>query len=331
VNTVSFARLTPNGAPITSTIIAQEEPYPCHVPWTQTAVAPLPGGGWIVAVGGDPEVFVVAVDAAGQPVARLVLDQLAPHSFLMSVLVPRADGGPLLLWQAAGRSARAALIAADGLSATTPVDLPVASTALSPIDAAYLPSGFVAVVPHTGGGAATTSHGLTLVRFASDGRIASTVDILPDETISVARLAAGSGDLRLFYTTGDPATFGGRDDRLMFRRVSVAGDVLTAAVLLGQVTDFHIVSRALDIGGDTGVLFTSLHPSLIPSSSYPVVLARLTPEGTIGSQRYIAVGPYIMLRAEIVQNGPELIAAWTDPRGSLGEPGVGIEIARVRP
>jgi hypothetical protein len=299
---LSFARLTANLELISSSVIAQGPAIGCPGRWSRVAVAAL-ATGWIVAVGGEPEVFFYALDGAGQVIARTVVErQLQLYTFQgggsTPLLVPRPDGAPLMLWQVSDRSPRAALIAADGRSTAAPVDLPVTGAAATfALGAAYLQGAFHVVEPR---GGTNPYLGLTLVRIGSDGAIASTTDILSDESLAIQGVAAGTDDLRLLYST---VHLGAADENaLMFRRISSAGNLLTPAAPLGLLRDQGFLVDALAWGDDTVVLSLPKEPKL--------GWVRLTPEGTVRSQGVFATNPYGFVLPRLTQSGSAIIASW---------------------
>jgi hypothetical protein len=318
---LSFDRLSPRLELISTSVIVPAIQFNCLDQWNRIAVAPL-ASGWAVAVGGDPDVFVYVLDDAGQPVARTVVEPYDGYSFqnvaATPLLVPRPDGGPLMLWHRVGRPPRAALLAADGRSATAPIDLPVTGLARSsPFGAAYLEGTFHVVVPQTKPGGPNPLPGLTIVHLGPDGRIGSTVEILTGEDIAIAGIGAGPTDIRLFYTTGGPLRPAIPTDDTMFRRISSAGDLLTPAVRLGQVRELGLSSPVLALGDDEVFLYK-------PDGANRVGWARLGPDGAFRSQGFIASLPYEIYNHALVQNGTEMVAGWLSITAAL-------RIARLAP
>jgi len=326
---LSFARLSPTLDLISRSVIAPI-PWACDDKLKRIAVAPL-ASGWTVAVGGDPDVVVYALDATGQPVARTVVE--SSGSFFQDIaatpfLIPRPDGGPLMLWHRIARNPYAALIAADGRSASTPVELPVYPLATaSPIGAAYLQGKFHVIVPHLGTGGATPQHGLTIVRLDPGGKIGSTVDILPDEDVSLAGVGGDGTDIRVVYTTTSAnGSLVVSTDDVIFRRISSAGDLLTPAVRLGQVRDLRPTSPVLALGDDTVFLFKPFEPGVFGGPNDPdrAGWARVGPDGALRSQGFVARAPFTLYQHALVQNGAELLAAWTGGTAVL-------KVARLNP
>ena len=293
---LSFARLSPDLQVISSTIIEQETSGPCQSRWRQIAVAPT-ASGWLVAVGGEPEVFVIALDLAGQPVGRTVLDRLELYAYAtldsIPLLVPRPDGGPLVFWLANGRARRAAVVSADGRSATAPVDLPMNGTAsVLPMGAAYLQGAFHVVAPR---GEVDPHRGVKMVRITPQGTIASAIDLLSDESLFIAGVAAGANDIRLLYTSWNT-----EDDAFFFRRISPTGELLTPAVRLGGARDGRF-TNPLAVGNDTVVLSSPVGE---------LGWARLTSDGTIGSRGLLAKAPHVYGMLYLTESGSQLLAAW---------------------
>ena len=91
--------------------------------------------GWLIAVGGAPEVIVYALDPTGRQIGRMVIDRPAPYYYdypQTPVLVARPAGGALLVWQTT-TGLLASLIAADGLSASLPINLSNAGAQVSAV------------------------------------------------------------------------------------------------------------------------------------------------------------------------------------------------------
>src|SRR6187549_3626549 len=139
---LSFARRSPNLDLIDTTVLEATTPRRCDHRWVGAAVAPL-STGWVVAIAGDPEVFVHVLDASGHSIARIVVDLLAPFaSFGAPILVSRPGGGPLLVWPT-DMGVRATVLSADGRSFTPPITLPAPNAlSYSPIGATYLSGDF---------------------------------------------------------------------------------------------------------------------------------------------------------------------------------------------
>jgi hypothetical protein len=309
---LSFARLSANLELIASVVIAQG---PRNASWNRVAVAPIPAG-WVVAVGGDPEVFVQTVDRTGRPIARVVLDQLVLGSFVAHsatpLLVSRPGGGPLVLWQSVTQP-RAALIAADGLSALPPVDLPLIGNGVtSPLGAAQFQGNVYLMGRPAGTNEANPRQGLTMIRLGPDGAIASTADVLPDEQLEMASLVASADDLRLIYKIIHPDCAPVSVDRLALRIISGAGEVLSPAVDLGA--SFAVLSAA-PAGGGTIIL--TIGPEL--------GWTRLDADGAFLAKGTIASAPQGFYQPNLVASGSELIAGW------LAVPSRGPRLARLLP
>ena len=319
---LSFARLSRQLEVISSSTVWQgDDTGSCSSQWQRMAVAPLPSG-WVVAVDGDPEVFAFALDATGQPVARTLVDQGRPNFaniVATPLLVPRPDGGPLLVWHHISGSPRAVLIATDGRTASAPIDLPVTAYPLSnsPIGAVYLDGRFHLLAHHMPAGGAGPSKGLTLVHLGSDGAIESSADILPDETISIAGVGAGAADIRVVYAATDPTAQAMPTDDVLFRRIDSTGNPLTAAVRIGQRADLIVSSPMIALGGDTVFLHR-------PDSYAKVSWMRLDPAGGPRAQGVIASVPFQLYQHDLVQNGSEMLAGWVGNTATL-------KLARLAP
>jgi hypothetical protein len=288
------------------------------------AVAPLPSG-WVVAGYAAPELFLHALDAAGQPVARLVVAQLPPAAASggLPILAARPDGGPLLVWSQAGE-VRAAVVAVDGRSTTVPIVLSTASARVvgSPSAIFGRDTFSVAFSVET----APNPGQLRLAQIATDGSLSGIGDALLGTEVSNATLgpsqARGSSDLTVVYQRlADPCVTD-QGLALYAQRIGFTGVPLGSPVLVGRSGQYDGWAESAAFGiNDASMLLlreTSWHNTL----GY----GWLKPQGTeFGVSAQIAVDPSSTFRSlHLVRRGDEAVAAWLAP------PHPGIRMARLK-
>jgi hypothetical protein len=311
---VGFSRLSPSLDVIATTTF---ETYDAG----ELASAPL-ADGWVVAEVMLEGLVLYTLDAGGQKLARMVVEENPrdPNSWDASVqspkiqapkLVARSDGGPLLLWRNAD-GYRAAIVAADGRSTSAPVNLPNAGVeGFSPAAAAYVEGAFSVVVR------VSLDDGLRLVRIGADGHIISSEKILAGQTVGAPDLATGTTDHRLIYEIPgagtDPA-----EGRIMFRHLSASGAPTGTAAPFASLGAYRAETAAAGLGDDSLVLLSS-------SSPEQLALARLDSNGQlVGAIRPLAKAPSGSLHYPLLaKRGPDVIVGWT-----IGD---AISLARVTP
>ena len=119
---ISFARFSADTTLLTQTHIA-DTVFDSSSAYGVLGVGTLPAG-WVVAAAAQPELFIHALDATGKDLGRTRVEG-SPIYFEPSLptFASRPGGGPLLVWDGATKL-RATIVAADGRSVSTPVDLP---------------------------------------------------------------------------------------------------------------------------------------------------------------------------------------------------------------
>lgn len=309
--TVSFARLSPTLDPIGSvTVFDDHVPPDAYFPaFGDLAAAALPLG-WVLAVIGRSDLSLRAIAVDGTETGRVVVDTM-PNvgSLTFPLLAGQQSGGPLLVWSA-GMVLRASVIAADGRSVTTPVDLPTSDVAgYDPPSAAFVGDAFYVVfsIQTMADGSA-----LRIVRVGVDGTIASTNDALPGEPMFGVNLAAGANELLLAYS-GPPTGVLGDQPVTLWRRLTTTGQELTSrSPLAGPSMG---LGPSLAFGDDTVVFVLGL-------DGLSISFARIANDGSIVTPPHdIVRAPYLGYRA--ARRGPDVVVAW-------GGPG-GLQIARVTP
>jgi hypothetical protein len=293
-----------------------------------TAVAPL-GTGWLVAAAGEPTVFVHAVDANGQDLGRTNIAEVAPDTFQWPgaiTLAPRADGGPLVVW-ASPKFVRAAVIAADGRSASAPIELPLDTTnPTRSVSAAFVAGAFYVIYPQ--------ASSLRLVRVDVDGTVTKVADLI-DQLAAAPFLAAGVNELRLSYlgtppgakpvgdqSAPDPTVMTATDPRARFwavlwRRLSLAGATLAGPVVVGSGPDW-VGPSPIGAAGDDSVIMVG------GTDELQLGVARVSPAGVVTGPIPFAKDPYRVRFSRMARRGPDLIATWLSPQGSRPD----IELAR---
>ena len=310
--TVSFARLSPALASIGVTVlddhVAPGRTYPA---FSQLAAAALPAG-WVLAVVSPSDLSLRAMGADGGETGRAVVDTLPNDGFPASpFLAAQPSGGPLVVW-ATSAGLRASVIAADGRSATTPVDLPTPDVAsYDPPTAAFVGDAFYVAFPVQ---TVPSAYALRLVRVGLDGTVGSPMDLYPGEPIFMPDLASGASDLRLAYA--GPTTGVAADPPVtLWRRLTPAGQTLApASQIAGRLIG---VGPSFAFGDDTVVLVYQLD-----GVGFSISLVRVASDGSIVTLPH-AVARAPSLGYVAARRGPDVVAAWLGPHG--------LQLARVTP
>lgn len=286
-----------------------------------TAVAPLGAGGWLVATAGEPEVVARAVSADGAVLSRTTLDTIAADTFDWPradiVVAPRA-AGPLVVWSRK-TWIRAAVIAADGRSATPTFALPLDGRSITSTPTAVFTGGAFYVGYTTSG---IQEQSLRLVRVASDGTVTKLADLEPTEHTKYPYLAAGTDDLRLSYVGPPP---GALAPSVLWRRVSLNGATLAGPTVVGTAPGWNGPSPVAAAGGDTMVLVGG-------REGHTLGLARVALDGTISQPAaVIAKSPYELQPHGLVRRGAELVATWSATRINDLDGAPRIGLARITP
>jgi hypothetical protein len=265
---LDFARLSPAFALLGTTRLEPPAPAEADSRIVHVGVAALPSG-WAVVAYVAPDLFVHAVDASGKDLGRTIISRPPAVDLSSSLRVAaRPNGGPLVLWRTSD-GLRTSVVAADGRSATAPMDLPVATTLGDYASAAFVGDAFYVVVStHT----AANSAQLYLQRVETDGRPTTTVTALPGVEAWVPTLVSGAGEPRVIYggpLSGDPS---GADWGIKLQKLALTGEAASPPVVFGP--GFTGGTPAFARGGDTVAL---LHGDFGRSLS----VARLGADGTI--------------------------------------------------
>jgi hypothetical protein len=249
------------------------------------AIAPL-ASGWIAARALQPEIAFQSVDATGTVLTQVAVDSV-PGILSDTVLVPRPGGGPLLLWTGTS-GVRAAVIADDARTATTPVDL---SGWASVFSGTFANGAFYVVI-------ADSAAGGRLVRVETDGTVKTAVDLA--KSLISPTLVSGAADLRVLFTTPEARS-------LLWQRLDSNGAALASSVRLG---DFAGVPEnlALAMGGDTILAYPSAPTGL--TNPVSVSLARVDAYGVRQAQVTVARWPRFGVSPMLALRGPDAVVGW---------------------
>jgi hypothetical protein len=275
-------------------------------------IAALPTG-WLVLAVADASLTMYSLDSAGNVVGHSVLDPMA-NGFDVGrpILVSQPNGGPLVIWEVI--NIYAAVVSADGLSTTTPVQIPANSYGgVGPLltSATFAAGAFQAVINED----CTAGACLRIVSIAPDGTVAGSFQPPGLLAPGGARLASGADDLRLLYSADCGTTMS--NFCLMWQRFSSTGTALSSPVLVdGSSTSASSVpSSSVAVGADTYL------PSFKNPSS---VLVHLSSDGTAAADPQL-IATVAAAGAVIVRQGSDLIAGWVDDTRER------IEVARLVP
>jgi len=302
---LSFTRLaaTLDGLSVTPIVEpALPKPEFGYVSLGSLLVAPLPSG-WVVGLFIGPKLYLHVLDAAGEPVRRMVLDDSLGFGFF----VPRPDGGPLLVWAYSPGGGyygsfdlRASVIAADGGSMTTPIVLPRDSASLVDLGSgAYLDGAFY--VPFT----VSEYYGdpqLRVARIGTDGALVARLAPLPDERVMQPSLTAGHGRLQLTYTGRVAGYYYNYNDKLLWRSLSTTGAAVGAAVPL-ELSGW-LAGWPMSVAGDTVYEIQS-------GSGDNLELVRLDEAGGIAAHSQIVRPTFLGFEwFTAVPRGPDVVLGW---------------------
>ena len=246
---LGLARLSPDLGLVSMTHLTDPKLAAATSFVADVRLAPLPSG-WVISAYAGNELFIHALDAAGNDLGRTDVAPIAPSAEsieMTSTFAARADGGPLLVCTDGGK-ARAAVVAADGLSTTTPVDLafgggPARMSAVFIGDAFYVAAAI----------ASGTGSQLRLVRVEADGTAGAPFDALPGVTVRDPILAAGADDLRVTYEAPDP-TAGAGSVRVLWQKLATTGAAASDPVELATPADDGVALGLEAFGADSVAL-----------------------------------------------------------------------------
>jgi hypothetical protein len=312
---IRFARLAPDLELLSASKLEGLGPT---VQRASVAVAAL-ASGWIVGVYNSDGVAAILADSTGAFAARTVFDPppvpAADVYGANPVFAPRPGAGPLMVWRN-GTALRASVIAMDGRSATTPIDVALdGSMYPGSVSAVFFEDAFyVAVVVAL----PTATNQLRLVRVAQDGSASTTMSVLPGDSIYSPTLVAGDHGLSLVYEGQAPAsTFG-----MLWRRIGVGGEPLGPPVSIDASQRYSDVAHPVAVGDDI-VILAGAQASIGVATALGIV--RIDAQGQMREPAFdIAIGQRLS-SYDIVARGSDLIAAW------IGGGADRIGVARLRP
>jgi len=318
--TLNFARLDSN-LDVASAVVLDEPAFNTATGGLNDGlsmiVRPLPSG-WVVAGYAQRDMFVHAIDATGRGVGRITLADIPVGATRTApVVAGRPDAGPLVVW-ARFSVITAAVVSADGRTATAPITLPIdASMVTGPLSAAFVGDAFyVAAAIYDDVRQATSAH-LRLVRVAADATTVTAIDALPGIDVSNPQIVEGADELRIVYAGRIGCVPGYHK---LSQRLSPTGQALSPPVRLADHDRGLLGAPPLAAGADT----TSL---LLGFDHQSLTIVRSASDGTLAAPaRAVALGPSNTFEvARLDRRGPELVVAWTtDTRP-------GIQLALVTP
>ncbi len=268
------------------------------------AVAPIPSG-WVVAVCGDKEIFLHALDDAGNDLGRTVVANVyGLQACAKPVLAKRPNGGPLLLWLG-DEGLKMSMIAADGLSASPPLTIVGGSLTLSweSIGAAWVGDEFAVALPVdlTSSGA---PYALRLLRVPADGTPRFVGDFWSGGVDGKAHVASDAAEVRVLFEGLLQGEVYPYDAGTVWWRRATDGSspplvkLATMPVSFGQ-------SLALGFGDDTLVLLGSSYGSGLGIMRVAADGSVVTPLYDVIRSQY-GIGPAY----EMARRGPEAVIAW---------------------
>ena len=318
---VQFARLSPTLQLLGETTLRDSEFAP------GVAIAARPSG-WAVAVYGQSEVSVLAVDAQGQMTGRTVVGQSQVTPFGGSpaaqidsalgtfqgppVLASEPSGATFMAWRSAGKVSTL-VIASDGVTTTAPANPLGSDDSSDELSATFVGDSFY-LLAQSGGG-------LNLVRLDIDGTTTTTATVFQSraQAFEGARLVRSSSDLQITYS----GAVGG-DLAELWQRIGSDGSVLSNAQVVGAE---FITTHGLEL--ETGTFLLAAHSNGPADSAQALATARISADGSSVSQpSNVIVAPFIPTY-DLVPRGPEMVAAWISSDDDGGR--VHIGLARLLP
>jgi hypothetical protein len=317
---VQFARLSPTLELLGETTLRDGEFAP------GVAIAARPSG-WVVAVYGQSEVSILAVDPQGQLTARTVVGQsqvppfggspaAQPASDLGTfqgppVLASEPSGATFMAWRTTGKVSTL-VISSDGVTTTAPANPLGSDDSRDELSATFVGDSFY-LLAQSGGG-------LNLVRFGVDGATKTTTTVFAQTFEGEgARLVRGSSDLQITYrgaVGGDPTE--------LWQRIGSDGSVLSDAQVVGAEL---ITAHGLELG--TGTFLLAANSNGAGDYGQALATARVGVDGNSVSQpSNVVVVPFIPTY-DIVPRGPDVVAAWVSSDADGGS--VHIGLARLLP
>ncbi len=276
-------------------------------------IAALPSG-WLVLAATGSSISLYTLDGAGDVVARSALDPMSGGFGISSpILVSQPNGGPLVIWQVI--STYAAVVSADGLSVTTPIEVPVNSYdgggSLPSLASATLAAGKFQAVFNENCAAGPC---LEIVSIAPNGTVAGSFQPPGVAAPWGAQLVSGADDLRLLYVADCGTTL--TNPCLMWQRMSATGAALSPPVLIDGSSTSGLPNSAVALGADSYLASDS--------ANWSSTLVHLASDGSIaGGPSLIAQGG--SAGTVMVRQGSNLVAGWIDNGPSH------IEVARLTP
>lgn len=286
------------------------QPGPLQGQSLGTVAVAATASGWLVAACAGPDVFVHVLDSSGRKVARTVV--VAGTDLNGTVggcqsgtlsLAARPGGGALLLWGTYyANDPVAALLAADGLSASKPrlLDDPDTYTIGAP-GGAWIGDAYYIALPVE---LAVNGYPVLvrLLRVTTDGTFTKVADLLKNEFSQSPSFAAGAADIRLIYD-GVPPGSPSYDVAVLSRRIGPAGELLSSALRLDSYPYFGR-SPAAAFGSDTVVLLNGYQTETLS-------VVRADASGQIVSRNDVAISPdYTTGVYDMVRRGSDVVVAW---------------------
>jgi hypothetical protein len=266
-------------------------------------IAPL-ASGWVAAGWANSEVFIRGIDANGGDLGRLTVDTVGVDDLLaMPVLASRPNGGPLLVWQSK-TALKAAVVAADGRSISTPRTLPSGGV-VTGFDPAVYAGGAFYIAELVGPPFATTPQPMRIQRVEADGTPGTAVDALPGVTAWTASLVEGADDLRVLYRGAVPGGTSSSNQSVQLQRIDASGQaVLPAPVVIDQAEGGWATGTAF--GGDTVVVSAKIEHLLS--------VTRIGSDGTIVTPtRTVAATQFSSFFSQgFARRGADVVIAWAE-------------------
>jgi len=219
-----------------------------------------------------------------------------------------------MVWEV-GTTMKAAVLASDGRSLTTPRQLPFDGRGITATTAAYVGGAFYVVAPVED----SANPPLRMVRISTDGTVGTVVDVLPGANAKKLVLAAGAEDLRVVYR--GPIAGGSTDTATYFQKITSNGASASDPVVLTTASDLDEAAGAFAFAADTVAVLSNLGAGRLDG-------IRIGGNGQIATPLFPMMSVPSGLAGHITEQnvarvGSDIVALWYTTSG--------IRLARVTP
>jgi hypothetical protein len=320
--TLRFTLLTPDLDLVNNVSVKEQDLASVAYGSSWVAIAPIPTG-WVVAGGGylGDELYLHTFDAGGAHGARTAVPTVSGLN-LPVVLVPRPNDGPLLFWEelSSESAVYAAVVAADGRSTTTRVEVPVDGQVEEIGQGTYAGGAFY--VPLVVIKTDLRTH-LQIAKLSASGAPVSVVEPFPDLqpmqdiTARLPRLQAVAGGLALSYKANLQLPTASFPDTFAVQPLDLSGNPTSNASVVGGRS--IKMASAVAVGDDVvSVLLDGTVPLTDDFFGESLEVMRVSPAGELGPKHPLLAARFLYNSwFDAVAVGDDVIVAWLDTSSQL--------------